>query len=75
MAYSGSLDNTLKKCTGKVKDQRSEDEEKKPKATKFSETARYIYVIPWRGPHHSAMYGVELVLSNGIILMFLGLFY
>ena len=41
MASQGNFDNLQRKSSGKIKEQRPEDEEKKPKTTKISESARY----------------------------------
>lgn len=41
MASQGNFDNVQRKPSGRTKEQRPEDDEKKPKTTKISESARY----------------------------------
>jgi hypothetical protein len=40
MASQGTFDSIQRKSSGKAREQRPEDEEKKPKTTKISESAR-----------------------------------
>lgn len=41
MASQGNFDNVQRKQSGRTKEQRPEDDEKRPKPTKISESARY----------------------------------
>ena len=41
MASQGNFDNVQRKPSGRTKEQRPEDDEKRPKTTKISESARY----------------------------------